>query len=116
MSLELPLLCHLFHKNAGPAEAVLSAVSWLDSCNYFQFLNDAQNIMVCSLAPNILRNTAEECVLCVSMGLVETPSTVIMEPLSMLCLFLTFPVYTLFVPYLLCLCPRTDHILCLYLE
>ena len=50
-------------------------------------------------------NTAEECVLCILMGLVKTLNTVIMGPLFMLCLFLNYSVYTLGLT-----------ILCLYLE
>ena len=40
-------------------------------------------------------NTAEECVLCILMGLVKTLNTVIMGPLFMLCLFLNYFVYAL---------------------
>ena len=39
-------------------------------------------------------NTAEECVLCILMGLVKTLTTVILGP----------SIYALFVPYLPCLC------------
>jgi hypothetical protein len=43
-------------------------------------------------------DTAEESVLCILMGLVKTLNKVIMGPLSMLCLFLIYSVYALFVP------------------
>ena len=43
-------------------------------------------------------NTAEECVLCILMGLVKTLNTVIMGPLFMLCLLFNYSVYALFVP------------------
>jgi hypothetical protein len=46
------------------------------------------------LGSRLKMNTAEECVLCISMGLVKTLNTVIVGPFLMLCLFLT----TLFVP------------------
>lgn len=40
-------------------------------------------------------NTAEECVLCILMGLVKALNTVIMGPLFMLCLFLDYFVFDL---------------------